>query len=189
MREHRDVLERASRGLSDELLENLADQEIIGEDEGGLFLYTIFEDVKVYFEEAYGFLEQSHQRCCEYLARLEEDMRKGMDDAGSLLRLQARREIARRLLDFLEDCYTNSNDLTYIMSPRCYATVFLESIEELDHTEIEDRTLPLAVLDWIQEEAPDLVLELLDLPPEALSKRWQYVELARRFGVLDDEEE
>ena len=43
----------------------------------------------------------------------------------------------------------------------------------LDHTEIEDRSLSLAVLDLIQEEAPDLILELLDLPPETLNKRWQ----------------
>ena len=189
MVERRDVLDRASRGLSDELLENLADREIIGEDEGGFFLYTILEDAKVYFEEAYGFLEQSHQRCREYLAKLEEDMAKGVDDAETLLRLQACREVARRLLDFLEDCYTNSNDLTFIMSPRCYATFFLEGTEELDHAEIEDRTLPLAVLDLIREEASDLVLELLDLPPEALSKRWQYVELARRLGAWDDEGE
>jgi hypothetical protein len=61
-------------------------------------------------------------------------------------------------------------------------------MEELDHT-IEYRTLPLAVLDLIQEEAPDLVLELLNLPPEALSKRWQYIELARRLAAWDDEEE
>ena len=182
-------MERASRGLSDELLENLADREVIGEDEGGFFLYTISEDAKVYFEEAYRFLEQSHQRCREYLAKLEEDMVRGVEDTGTLLRLQARREVVRRLLDFLENCYTTTDDLTFIMSPRCYATFFLESIEELDHTEIEDRTLPLAVLDFIQEEAPDLVLELLDLPPEALSKRWQYMELARRFGAGDDEEE
>ena len=59
----------------------------------------------------------------------------------------------------------------------------------LDHTEIEDRSLSLAVLDLIQEEAPDLILELLDLPPETLNKRWQYIELARRFGARDDEEE
>ena len=189
MRERRDVLERSSRGLSDELLENLADQEIIGEDEGGLFLYTISEDAKVYFEEAYRFLEHSHQRCREYLVKLEEDMARRVEDAGTLQRLQARREVARLLLDFLEDYYTTANDLEAIMSPRCYATVFLESMEELDHTEIEDRTLPLVVLDLIQEEAPDLMLKLLDLPPEALSKRWQYVELARRFGVWDDEGE
>jgi hypothetical protein len=184
-----DVLERSSRGLSDELLENLANREIIGEDEGGFFLYTILEDAKVYFEEAYGFLEQSHQRCREYLAKLEEDMAKGVDDAETLLRLQACREVARRLLDFLENCYTTTNDLTFIMSPRCYATFFLEGVEELDHSEIEDRTLPLAVLDWIQEEAPDLILELLDLPPEALSKSWQYMEVARRFGAWNDEGE
>ena len=59
----------------------------------------------------------------------------------------------------------------------------------LDHAEIEDRSLSLAVLDLIQEEAPDLILELLDLPPETLNKRWQYIELARRFGARDDEEE
>jgi len=184
-----DVLERAYRGLSDELLENLADREIIGEDEGGFFLYTISEDAKVYFEEAYRFLEQSHQRCREYLAKLEEDMARGVEDAGTLRRLQAHREVTRLLLDFLEDYYTTANDLAAIMSPRCYATVFLEGIDELDHTEIEDCTLPLAVLDLIQEEAPDLILKLLDLPPEALSKRWQYVELARRLGTWDDEGE
>lgn len=189
MRERRDVLERASRGLSDELLENLADTGVIGEDEGGFFLYTISEDAKVYFEEAHGFLEQSHQRCREYLAKLEEDTARAVEDAGTLQRLQARRELARLLLNFLEDYYTTANDLSAIMSSRCYATVFLESMEELDHAEIEDRTLPLAVLDLIQEEASDLVLELLDLPPEALSRRWQYTELARRFGVLDDEGE
>jgi len=184
-----DVLDRTSRGFSDERLQDLADREIIGEDQGGFFLYTILEDAKVYFEEAYGFLEQSHQRCREYLARLEEDMAKGVEDARDLLRLRAHCEVARRLLDFLEDCYTTSNDLTYIMSPRCYATFFLESIEGLDHSEIEDRTLPLAVLDLMQEETPDLLLELLDLPPEALSKRWQYVELAQRLGAWYDESE
>ncbi len=40
MGECRDVLDRSSRGLSDEILENLADRELIGEDEGGFFLYT-----------------------------------------------------------------------------------------------------------------------------------------------------
>jgi hypothetical protein len=188
MGEHR-VLERASRGLSDEVLENLADREVIGEDEGGFFLYTFSEDVKVYFEDAYDFLEQSHQRCREYLAKLGEDMARGMEDAGTLRRLQARREVARLLLNFLEDYYTTANDLEAIMSSRCYATVFLEGIEELDHAEIKDRTLPLTVLDLMQEEASDLILELLDLPPEALSKRWQYIELAQRFGVVGDEEE
>ena len=109
-----------------------------------------------------------------------------MENAETLQRLQARREVARRLLDFLENCYTTTNDLTFIMSPRCYAIYFLEDVEELEHTEIEYRALPLAVLDLIQEEAPDLILELLDLPPEALSKRWQYIELARRFDAWND---
>jgi len=45
----------------------------------------------------------------------------------------------------------------------------------------------MAVLDLIQEEATGLVLEILDLPPEALSKRWQYVRLARRSAAWDDE--
>jgi len=50
------------RGFSPERLKRFREPKV-HKDEGGYYIYTINENVKVYFEDYYKFLESAEKRC------------------------------------------------------------------------------------------------------------------------------
>lgn len=162
----------------------------VKQDDGGAFIYTVSENIKVYFEDYYQFLEQVENRA---LADLQDVKAKlaalGEEQAEMTAYLFARRAILKVLLKTLYDFYSDSKNFGVIMTPWCFGTVVLEKVENyrerLSRGDVEAEELPdypYDVVRYLDEIHRKVLLDLFQFPEQAFAMRWQYSELLKRYS-------
>ncbi len=164
----------------------------VGRDKLGWYTYTTSENVKVYFDDFYSFLEITEATCLKELKQLNDKIESIPEEQEETLAyLRARKIIVERLLKHLFICYTDSKNLSAIMTPWCFGTVVLEKIEiyrdRISKGLVQDANIseyPFYVLQYIDEIYKKTLLELLKFPEKALSMRWQYSELLKRYSKV-----
>jgi len=179
------------RGFTPERLHELKDPKV-GRDPRGLYVFTLSEDVKVYFDDFYRFLEKTEKRCLEAIEELEEKIRSSLPEKGETLAyLRAKKIVTERLLDSVYRHYREDTNLGFVMSAWCFGTVVLERVEiyrgKLSKGQIHDPNIPdypYFVLRYIDEIYKVVLLDLLEFPEKAFSMRWQYTELLKRYSKV-----
>lgn len=159
-------------------------------DEGGHYIYTVSENIKVYFEDYYQFLEQVEDRALADLQDVKAKLAALGDEQEELTAyLFARRAILKVLLKTLYDFYSDSKNFGVIMSPWCFGTVVLEKVENyrerLSRGDVEAEELPdypYDVVRYLDEIHRKVLLDLFQFPDQAFAMRWQYSELLKRYS-------
>lgn len=177
-----------SRGFTEEKLERIKEPRV-KKDEGGYYVYTVNEGVKVHIGDFYSFLEQVEIACLNDLRSLKEKMLRCDPKCDETLAYySARKIIVEVILKNVYGYYGDDSSLAVIMSPWCFATVVLEKVinyrERLSRGAVPDvnlRESPYHVLRYIDEVHKRTILDMLGLPPEALRYKWQYTELLKSF--------
>ncbi len=162
----------------------------VKQDDGGYFIYTLSENVKIYFEDYYGFLEGVEQRA---LGDIKDLKGKLADLTPQQIELRAyltaRKKVLEVLLRTLYDFYTEANNFGVVMTPWCFGTVVLEKVEayrdrlskgEVDEDDLTD--YPFDVVRYIDEIHRKILLDTFQFPEKAFSMRWQYSELLKRYS-------
>lgn len=177
------------RGFPESRLKSQPEPRVKCDDEG-YYIYTLSENVKVYFDEYYQFLELLATKCQiehDRLAAQLADCNPKRSETLSYLR--ARKIITELILRTVHSFYTDGNNLGIIMTPWCFGTVMLEKVEiyrdRLSRGDVEDANIPeypYDVVRYIDEIYRVTLLEILEFPPEAFNMRWQYTELIRRYS-------
>ncbi len=178
-------------GFSDDKLKKIKDPKI-GRDDSGYYIYTTNENVKVYFGDYYGFLEKTEIKAQKALADLRKKIKEcPVDYEETLSYLRAKKIIVEQLLLNIYKYYSDSVNLSAIMSPWCFGTVVLEKIEiykdKLSKGQIHDPNIPdypYFVLRYIDEIYKAVLLEIFEFPDKAFSMRWQYTELLKRYSKV-----
>jgi hypothetical protein len=179
------------RGFTDANLSIIKNPKI-GKDKLGWYIYTTSENVKVNFDTYYKFLETTETRCVRELKEVES---KIADTPGeneeTLAYFRARKIIIEQILKHLYYCYSDSKNLSSIMTPWCFGTVVLEKIEiyrdRIAKGLVTDKNIPeypFYVLQYIDEIYKKSLLEIFKFPEKALSMRWQYSELLKRYSKV-----
>jgi hypothetical protein len=182
-------LSERERGFSPKRLANQSEPKV-KKDERGYYIMTLSENLKVYFEDYYQFLEMLGSRCVDELERLGMARENCTEDYyESLSYLRARRIIVEVLLKNVRSFYTDGHNLGVIMTPWCLGTVILEKVElmrdriargEANHPDLGE--YPYDVVRYMDEIHARVLMEIFDFPPKAFSMRWQYTELIRRYS-------
>jgi len=182
-------LDAMKRGFPAEWLKNRSEPRI-KKDENGYYIYTLSENIKVYFEEYYQFLELLAAKCrlekIRQARQIEEcDPRRN----ETLSYHRARKIIVELILRAIKSFYTDKNNLGVVMTPWCFGTVILEKVEiyrdRLARGEVQDPNIaeyPYDVVRYIDEIYKSTLLEIMEFPPEAFKMRWQYTELIKRYS-------
>lgn len=177
------------KGFPDERLQKFSEPKI-KKDEKGFYIMTLSENVKVYVDDFYAFLEhlwsRSEYKYREYDAKLDNTDPE-MLETMSFYRSQ--KAIFRILLKTIISFYSDANNLGVIMTPWCFGTVVLEKVEtykeRIARGEIEGEDVgeyPYYVVKYLEETYKKVLLDTLDFPPKAFSMRWQYSELLKRYS-------
>ena len=177
------------RGFSNEKLKKIKEPKV-KKDERGHYIYTLNENVKVYFEDFYTFLEEVERRCLSELRSLTEKMASCDSKCEETHAYYCARKITVEVvLKSVYGYYGDDSTLGVIMFPWCFGTVVLEKVENykerLSRGELPDANLqecPYLVLRYIDEIYKKTLLEIFELPPEAFSLKWQYAELLKHFA-------
>lgn len=179
----------SERGFSPKRLANQSEPKV-KKDERGYYIMTLSENLKVYFEDYYQFLELLAARCIhelEHISLARENC--SVDFYESISYYRARRIIVEVLLKNVRAFYTDRHNLGVIMTPWCLGTVILEKVElmrdriargEVTHADLGE--YPYDVVRYIEEIHPRVLMDVFDFPPKAFSMRWQYTELIRRYS-------
>ncbi len=162
----------------------------VKKDDGGFYLYTLSENVKVYFDDYYAFLEQVEGRALADLADVKSKQSElGPHDHELAAYLYARRKVIEVLLRTVYDFYTEANNFGVVMTPWCFGTVVLEKVEayrdRLSKGNANDDDLPEYTYDvvrYLDEIYRKTLLDLFAFPDKAFSMRWQYSELLKRYS-------
>jgi len=182
---------RTKRGFPPERLNKNLEPKV-KKDDGGHYLFTLNENIKVYFEDFYKFLERVEKRATDELKSLEQkigDIHPSRIESLSYYR--ARKIIVERLLKQVYQFYADDKNLGAIMSPWCFGTVVLEKIElyrdRIRKGDAQDPNIPdypYFVLRYIEEIYKKTLLEIFEFPEKAFSVRWQYTELLKRYSKV-----
>jgi len=164
----------------------------VGRDKVGWYIYTFSENAKVYFDDFYRFLEGTEVKALREIKDLEKKISESPDsNQESLAYYRARKIIIEQALKHLYICYADSKNLSSIMTPWCFGTVVLEKIEiyrdKISKGQVQDKNIPeypFYVLQYIDEIYKKSLLELFNFPEKALSMRWQYSELLKRYSKV-----
>ena len=159
-------------------------------DQGGHYIYTVSENIKVYFEDYYQFLEQVESRALTDLQDVKAKLAAlNGDEEEMTAYLSARRAILKVLLKTLHDFYSDSKNFGVIMTPWCFGTVVLEKVENyrerLSRGDVEAEELPdypYDVVRYLDEIHRKVLLDLFQFPDQAFAMRWQYSELLKRYS-------
>ena len=182
------------RGFTEETLKKTRDPRI-GKDDGGYFIYTTSENIKVYIDLYYKFLEKTEARALkEYKdtkARLEATPDEH-EETQSFYR--AKLIVIEQILKNVYKYYADSTNSSSLMTPWCFGTIVLEKIEiyrdKISKGQVNDRHIPeypFYVLQYIDEIYKKTLLDIFEFPEKAFSMRWQYTELLKRYSkVLSD---
>ena len=179
------------RGFTEQNLPLIKNPKV-GNDKLGWFLYTFSENSKVYFDNFYKFLEDAEIKAVKEIKSLEHKIGTTSNiNEETLSFYRAKKIILERVLKHLYLCYSDSKNLSSITTNWCFATVCLEKIEiyrdRVSKGQIEDKNIPeypFYVLQYIDEITKKTLLELFDFPEKALSMRWQYSELLKRYSKV-----
>jgi len=179
------------RGFPEERLANQSEPRI-KRDDRGYFIYTLSENIKVYFEEYYQFMELLAAKCHIENSRLDGQIKDcDLRRTETLSYYRARKIIVELILRTINSFYTDKNNLGVFMTPWCFGTVLLEKIEiyrdRLSRGEAHDDNAseyPYDVIRYIDEIHKAVLLEILEFPPEAFKMRWQYTELISRYSTV-----
>lgn len=183
--------ENHKRGFSDEKLKSIPEPKV-KYDAGGFYIMTISENVKVYFDDYYRFLETAYDRCQAELDRVNVKI-ASLDKTWNESRayFTAYRIILEAVAKNIRSFYTDGSNFGVIMTPWCFGTVMLEKIEtyrdRLAKGQVPDETLPenaYYVIRYLDEIYKKTLLDLFDFPEEAFKMRWQYSELLKRYSKV-----
>jgi hypothetical protein len=164
----------------------------VGQDKVGWYIFTASENIKVYFDNYYKFLELSELKCQREIKDLDDKINSTSPvHEESLAFYRAKKIIIEQVLKHLYIYYSDSKNLTSIMTPWCFGTVVLEKIEiyrdKISKGQVQDPNIPeypFFVLQYIDEIYKKTLLELFSFPEKALSMRWQYSELLKRYSKV-----
>ncbi len=162
----------------------------VGRDKVGWYIYTFSENAKVYFDDFYRFLEKAEIKALREIKDLEKKLSETPElNQESLAYYRARKIIVEQVLKHLYLCYSDSKNLSSVMTPWCFGTVVLEKVEiyhdKISKGQVQDKNIPeypFYVLQYIDEIRKKVLLELFSFPEKALSMRWQYSELLKRYS-------
>ena len=179
------------RGFTEERLKGIKDPKV-SKDEGGYYIHTTNENVKVYFDTYYTFLEKTEAKAQNALADIRSKIGECTEDYEETLSyLRAKKIIIEQLLLNIHRYYSDSSNLSAIMSPWCFGTVVLEKIEiykdKLSKGQVHDPNIPnypFFVLRYIDEIYKTVLLDIFEFPDKAFSMRWQYTELLKRYSKV-----
>jgi hypothetical protein len=183
--------ENHKRGFSDEKLKSIPEAKV-KYDAGGFYIMTISENVKVYFDDYYRFLETANDRCQAELDRVNVKI-ASLDKTWNESRAYytAYRIILQAVAKNIRSFYTDGSNFGVVMTPWCFGTVMLEKIEtyreRLAKGQVPDETLPentYYVVRYLDEIYKKTLLDLFDFPEEAFKMRWQYSELLKRYSKV-----
>lgn len=177
------------RGFTLEKLRGVAEPKV-HRDSGGYYMYTLSENVKVYFEDYYQFLEKIYTRCQSEIVELEQRAQNTSSHCSETLSYyRARIIILEVALKTARSFYIDGSNLGVIMTPWCFGTVVLEKVEiyreRLARGEVNDPHVPefpYYVIKYMNEIYKKVLLDLFDFPDEAFKMRWQYSELLKRYS-------
>ncbi|UCE67214.1 MAG: hypothetical protein JSU85_04160 [Candidatus Zixiibacteriota bacterium] len=164
----------------------------MGRDKVGWYIYTFSENAKVYFEDFYRFLEKTEIKALREIKDLEKKLGETPEsNQESLAYYRAKKIIIEQILKHLYICYSDSKNLSSIMTPWCFGTVVLEKVEiyhdKISKGQVQDKNIPeypFYVLQYIDEIRKKVLLDLFSFPEKALSMRWQYSELLKRYSKV-----
>lgn len=178
-----------SRGFTDDKLKATPEPKI-KYDEGGFYIMTISENVKVYIDDYYRFLGHSYDRCMTELARIDNKLDNlGPQWSETRAYCTAYKIILNLVVKNIRSFYSDSSNFGVFMTPWCFGTVILEKVEtfqdRLSKGQVTDDSLPedtYYVTRYIDEIYRKVLLDLFDFPDEAFKMRWQYSELLKRYS-------
>lgn len=164
----------------------------VGHDKLGWYIYTFSENSKVYFDNYYRFLENTEIKALKEIKGLGKNIADTPDQNDeSLAFYRAKKIIIERALKHLYLCYSDSKNLSSVMTPWCFGTVVLEKVEiyrdRISKGLVQDKNIseyPFYVLQYIDEIYKKVLLDLFNFPAKALSMRWQYSELLKRYSKV-----
>jgi len=179
------------RGFTERNL-RLINNPKIGQDKIGWYIYTASENIKVYFDNYYQFLETVELKCLREVRDLEMKINGTRSSSEETLAFyRAKKIVMEQVLKHLYILYSDSKNLTSIMTPWCFGTVVLEKIEiyrdKISKGQVQDNNIPeypFYVLQYIDEIYKKVLLDLFGFPEKALSMRWQYSELLKRYSKV-----
>jgi len=180
---------RFERGFSTERLGRFSEPKI-KKDADGFYIMTLSENVKVYIEDFYGFLEELWSKASRSLEDIECKLAETDSDMEETVSYYlSQRIIFKIILKTVKSFYTDGNNLGVVMTPWCFGTVVLEKVEtfrdKLNRGEIESNDAgdyPYYVVRYLDETYKKTLLDVFSFPPKAFSMRWQYSELLKRYG-------
>jgi hypothetical protein len=179
------------KGFSEQNL-RLINNPKIGLDKLGWYIFTTSENIKVYFDNYYRFLELTEIKCLREIKELEIKIGETPSSHEEMLAYyRAKKIIIEQTLKHLYTFYVDSKNLSSVMTPWCFGTVVLEKIEiyrdKISKGQVQDANIPeypFYVLQYIDEIYKKTLLELFGFPEKALSMRWQYSELLKRYSKV-----
>ena len=180
------------RGFTLERLKS-AQEPKVHQDENGYFIYTLSENVKVYFDDFYTFLENVYNKSALESRTVDEKLECAQTDHTETVAFYtARKIIVELVMRTARSFYMDGSSFGVVMTPWCFGTVILEKVElyreRLAKGDITEQNLPeypYFVIKYMDEIYRATLLELFDFPEEAFKMRWQYSELLKRYsGVL-----
>lgn len=178
-------------GFTMEKLESVSEPKV-HRDSGGYYIHTLSENVKVYFDDYYQFLEKVYDRCNRQLEELDGKL-KGIDEdyVETVSYYRAKKIVIELTKKTVRSFYTDGSNFGIIMTPWCFGTVVLEKIEiyreRLARGEVEDQNIPdyaYYVIKYIDEIYKRTLLDIFDFPLDAFRMRWQYSELLKRYSKV-----
>lgn len=179
------------RGFTTEKLES-APEARVQKDSEGFYINTLSENVKVYFDDYYMFLEKVYERCSLQIEQIEKKISETESDRTETLSFYRAQKIvisliAKTSLNF----YMDGSNFGVIMTPWCFGTVILEKVEmyreRIARGDVNDPNIPeypYFVIKYIDETCKKTLLDLFDFPPDAFKMRWQYSELLKRYSKV-----
>ncbi len=179
------------RGFTLEKLRSVQEPKV-HHDAEGYYIYTLSENIKIYFDDYYRFLENVYEKCRLDLENIESRLENASPRMSELIAcLSARKIITDLVMRTARNFYMDGSSFGVIMTPWCFGTVILEKVElyrdRLAKGEISDQNLPeypYYVIKYIDEIYRKTLLDLFDFPEEAFKMRWQYSELLKRYSKV-----
>lgn len=179
------------RGFTEEVIRKIKDPRL-GRDEGGAYTYTTSENVKVYFDDFYKFLEKTEARALKDLKAVNDKIAATPPEYEETLAFfRAKKIIIEQLLKNIQYYYADSSNISSIMTPWCFGTVVLEKVEiyrdRISKGLAQDPNIPeypFYVLQYMDEIYKKVLLDIFEFPEKAFAMRWQYTELLKRYSKV-----
>lgn len=179
------------RGFTREKLESVSEPKVY-KDAGGYYINTLSENVKVYFDDYYEFLENVYEKCRTELENIETKLSETDESYTETISFyRAQKILIELIIKNAMSFYTDGTNLGVIMTPWCFGTVILEKTEfyreRLMRGDTQDPNIPeypYYVIKYMDEIYKKTLLDVFDFPEDAFKMRWQYSELLKRYSKV-----